>query len=460
LRFLLLNQTFYPDVASTAQHLTDVARGLADAGHEVHVIASRRAYDDPQKRFASREVWNRIRISRVFTTAFGKRAKWRRALDFASFMLSCALRLLFTRRPDVVIALTSPPLISFVAALFATTRRCRFVYWVMDLNPDEAIVAGWLRPTSTIARILERLSRFSLRRADAVIVLDRFMRERVLAKGIAPDRVHVLPPWSHDDAIRYDEAGRNRFRAAHGLTDKFVVMYSGNHSPCHPLDTLLEVARLLAVGSAGVSPASFGVPPKVPPSALHSSRALTSDLCPVTSETSAPNSEPLNPQLSTLNEPPLPAPMFCFIGGGSEFARVKRFAAEHNLPNILCLPYQPLSELSASLSAADLHVVVMGDPFVGTIHPCKIYNVLTIGSPVLYIGPEQSHITDIFSASPDSAAHRSARHGDVAGVLAQIRPAAQLAPRASAAESQQLAARFAQSTLLPKFLRLCLTSDL
>src|SRR5439155_2433474 len=29
------------------------------------------------------------------------------------------------------------------------------------------------------------------------------------------------------------------------LDDKFVVMYSGNHSPCHPLDTLLEAARRL-----------------------------------------------------------------------------------------------------------------------------------------------------------------------------------------------------------------------
>jgi colanic acid biosynthesis glycosyl transferase WcaI len=431
LRFLLLNQAFYPDVAATAQYLTDVARGLADDGHEVHVIASRRAYDDPQKRFASREIWSRIRISRVFTTAFGKRAKWRRALDFASFILSCALRLFFTRRPDVVIALTSPPLISFVAALFATVRGSRFVYWVMDLNPDEAVVAGWLRPTSTIARILERLSRFSLRRADAVIVLDRFMRDRVLAKGIAPGRVHVLPPWSHDDAIRYDEAGRNRFRAAHGLADRFVVMYSGNHSPCHPLDTLLQAARLLAHNPQPVGDVSAF---RFPLSAF-----------------------PNDPQPSTLNTPPV---AFCFIGGGSEFIRVKRLAAEHNLPNILCLPYQPLSELSASLSAADLHVVVMGDPFVGTIHPCKIYNVLTIGSPVLYIGPKQSHITDIFSASPNSAAHRSARHGDVEGVIAQIRAAAQLAPRTGVGDSQQLAARYSQSTLLPEFLRLCLTADL
>ena len=65
--------------------------------------------------------------------------------------------------------------------------------------------------------------------------------------------------------------------------------------------------------------------------------------------------------------------------------------------NVKCLPYQPLSELSSSLSAADLHVVVMGDEFVGIVHPCKVYNILAVGAPVLYIGPEPSHVTDIAS---------------------------------------------------------------
>ena len=84
----------------------------------------------------------------------------------------------------------------------------------------------------------------------------------------------------------------------HGLTDKFVVMYSGNHSPCHPLDTLLAAARKLQAR---------------------------------------------------------PNIVFCFVGGGSEFQKVKAFARDNSLPNILCLPYQARNKLSGSLSAADLH---------------------------------------------------------------------------------------------------------
>src|SRR5207247_1722645 len=160
-----------------------------------------------------------------------------------------------------------------------------------------------------------------------------------------------------------DPAGRERFREAHGLKDKFVVMYSGNHSPCHPLDSLMDAARRMAG----------------------------------------------QPQIA-----------FCFVGGGSEFTKVQRFAEQHQLSNVLCLPYRPLDQLAGSLSAADLHVVVMGDRFVGIVHPCKIYNILTVGVPVLYIGPRPSHIAEILDTMPNGSQCASAEHGDIDTIIRHI----------------------------------------
>ena len=57
-------------------------------------------------------------------------------------------------------------------------------------------------------------------------------------------------------------------------------------------------------------------------------------------------------------------------------------------------------EVAGSLSAADLHVVVMGEAFVGIVHPCKIYNILAVGAPVLYLGPCPSHVTEILDEMP------------------------------------------------------------
>jgi len=424
LRFLLLNQTFHPDVMATGQYLAEVALRLVELGHQVTVVTSRRAYDQPDRLFPKRETWRGISIYRVASTGLGKGAKWRRAADFGSFIASCSLRLALLPRHDAVVALTSPPLISFLGAWCAKLRRSRFFYWVMDFNPDEAIAAGWLRAGSLVTRLLDWMSRFSLRQATKIIALDRFMRERILAKGIPSDKVIIVPPWSHDSEVRFDPEGRQRFRQTHGLEDRFVVMYSGNHSPCHPLDTLLEAARRLA-GDPGI--------------------------------------------------------LFCFIGGGSEWRKIRdltrrRFAMARlardpkacravapreggsrspvapplrPLPNLLCLPYQPLDRLADSLSAADLQVIVMGNAFVGLVHPCKIYNILSVAAPVLYIGPRPSHVTEILDATNHNLIYAAVGHGDVEGLVQQI----QRVRHQASATYRQLPASvcsiFSKDTVLP-----------
>ncbi|HEU5130702.1 MAG TPA: glycosyltransferase family 4 protein, partial [Pyrinomonadaceae bacterium] len=273
-----------------------------------------------------------------------------------------------------------------LAALFVKLKGGSFCFWVMDLNPDEAIAAGWLDEKSPTSRVLQRMLNYSFRVAARTVVLDRFMKERVIAKGVDPAHVAIVPPWSHDDHVQYSAAGREEFRRKHRLAEKFVVMYSGNHSPCHPLDTLLNAARTLKERSEIA---------------------------------------------------------FCFIGGGSEQVKVRELAAQHELTNVKCLPYQPLNELSDSLSAADLHVVVMGDEFVGIVHPCKVYNIMSVGAPTLYIGPTPSHVTDI--ASQQQSRFFLTSHNDVAGVVKAVLDAMQRHER-------QPAISFAKHTLLPQLI--------
>jgi colanic acid biosynthesis glycosyl transferase WcaI len=383
MRILLLNQAFYPDVVSTGQHATDLALELVSAGHEVTVVASRRAYDDARVHFKRHEVWRGIHIIRLGIFGLGKSSRWRRAGDFASFSANCLLRILLLPRFDLVIALTSPPLVATLAALLVRLKGSKFVYWVMDLNPDEAIAAGWLSAHSWLGRLLNAFLQFSLRQADRLIVLDRFMAQRLADKGVPAHKLSIIPPWPHDNAVFRDAAGRQAFRREFGLEGKFVVMYSGNHSPCHPLDTVLNAAEHLR------------------------SRADVA---------------------------------FCFVGGGTDFRKVRDFAIAHNLSNILAIPYQPLDKLSASLSAADLHLVVMGDPFVGIVHPCKVYNIRQLGIPFLYVGPDPSHVTELSPAA-------GFRHGDVEGVANFLASAAHSTLPPADSKGQ-----FSQRTLLTRML--------
>ena len=393
MKILILNQAFYPDVVSSAQHAADLAASLVEAGHDVTVLADSRGYDDRARCFPSDETWRGVRILRGPSTGFGKAARWRRAADFSSFMLSCALRLMFLPRFDVVIAMTSPPLVSFLAALMVPLKARKLLFWSMDLNPDEAIAAGWLRPRSIAARLLSRWMLYSMNRAERIIALDRFMCDRIRAKGIAADKIAVVPPWAHDDQVHFDAEARRRFRDRHGLSEKFVVMYSGNHSPCHPLDTLLAAAERLAE----------------------------------------------HPEI-----------VFLFVGGGSEFR--KPLALERGgVPNIRCLPYQAQEELAGSLSAADLHVVVMGSAFVGIVHPCKVYNILAVGARFLYIGPEESHIADLMAGLQDSGSVLVAGHGEVESVIRGILEAAQR-PSVDRSCSRECASQFSRQVLVPQMI--------
>jgi colanic acid biosynthesis glycosyl transferase WcaI len=396
MKILLINQAFYPDVVSTAYHASELAAALARRGHEVTAIASRRPYDKPSGSFPKNEIWEGVRIQRLWSTKFGKKAIWRRLLDFGSFFLNTAAHLIRSPHYDVVIALTSPPLIASLAALLSHWRRSRLVYWIMDLNPDQAIAAGVLNPSSLMAKVLESALAYTLRRADRIVALDRFMCQRILARGIEPEKCTVVLPWSLDNSVWYDRKGRISFRREHGLEEKFVVMYSGNHSPCHPLDTLLEAARRLAG----------------------------------------------RPEVA-----------FCFVGGGKEHGRVREYAKENNLSNIVTFPYQPTDRLAASLSAADLHVVVMGDPFLGIVHPCKIYNILRIGASVLYIGPSPSHVTDLAPAAAQDRWFFAAAHSDADAIVKHIHNAMLQRHEHPAGEPRLSVEPFSQGYVMPQLVR-------
>jgi len=404
MKVLLLNQCFWPDVVATAQQLTDLATGLIERGHDVTVVCGDRGYDDQGLRFPRRELWNKVNIIRVRSIRAHKKSRFGRALSFASFSIACAFQLAILPRQDAVVALTSPPLISWLGSWFVRLKGGRMIFWVMDLNPDEAIAAGWLKPESLTAKLLRALLRSSLRRADKIVVLDRFVKQRIEAEGIPEEKIDVIPPWSHDESVRFDAEGREAFRRAHNLAGKFVVMYAGNHSPCHPLDTVLQAAQELRARDDIV---------------------------------------------------------FVFAGGGSEQHKVREFAHDYHLANVLCLRYQPIEKLSALLSAADLHVVVMGARFLGIVHPSKIYNILAIGSPFLYIGPAKSHLGDIIERLSQSNRAFHTDLGEVDPVVRiildradehrAINPLATATSRGSVTPSP-LAQEFSKAVLLPRLL--------
>ena len=345
MKFLIVSQVFWPDSTAVSQILTDLAEDLVQKGHEVSVIASSRQYEQPENRFPSTETHNGVSIRRIWQTSFGKRHVIGRIVDFLSFNVSLLLPLLTARKGDhdVLIGLTVPPLVSLVSGIVARRKGIKFAYWVMDLQPELSIAAGYLKQGSPAARVLSRLGDSIYLRSDLIIALDRYMAEHIEQRGGRLTHTTVIPVWPVTGPAYAGPRAENPFRKAHGLGDRLIVMYSGNHSVYNPLDTILRTVWL------------FRFDPRF---------------------------------------------LFLFVGGGVRKKEVSEFKATHGLENIRQLPLQDRSSIRESLAAADLHLVVLGEGCAGFTHPSKVYGAMFIGRPVLYIGPSPSYVTDLLGECP------------------------------------------------------------
>lgn len=358
---LILSQVYPPDPTSVGQHIADAAAAMVKRDYNVLVITSARGYDDPSIKYPPRQTVDGVEIHRLALSSFGKKSILLRLLGQSLFLIQCVMYGLFTRPLDCLMVSTSPPMCSVAAIIIGTLRRIKIKYWVMDLNPDQIISLGIVTEKSLPARIFNWINRRILKRADDIVALDRFMGERILKKRDIKYKMTILPPWPHDDHLELVAHEDNPFRVEHKLNDRFVIMYSGNHGFCTPITTILQAA------------------------------------------------------LKMQDDPRF---LFMFIGGGVGKKEVNDLIEEHKPNNIVSLPYQPLSQIKYSLSAADVHLVSIGDKAVGVVHPCKVYGAMAVARPILLLGPEPCHVSDIVL---DSDIGWQISHDDIDGAIKTLK---------------------------------------
>ena len=329
-KIVFVNRFFDPDQSATSQMLTDLARGLAARGFAVHVVCSRQKYDDPTARLAALETLNGVRVYRIATTYFGRRHLSGRAIDYASFYASCAVKLLrLLRRGDVLVAKTDPPLLSLLAAPITKLRGAALINWQQDVFPEIASHLGANPLPGFLNELLTRWRDASLQNATMNVVLGSRMKEHFINRGIPETKLRVFDNWADGEAIQPKATSASRLRHELNLADRFVVCYSGNLGRAHEFDTLLGAAQTLS------------------------------------------------------NETQF---LFLIIGNGAKMEALKRATAERKLQNFRFLPYQPRDALEDSLAAADVHLVSLLPALEGLIVPSKLYGILAAGRPLIFIG--------------------------------------------------------------------------
>jgi colanic acid biosynthesis glycosyl transferase WcaI len=224
-KVLLVNQFFWPDLAATSQILTEFAHHLAEQGHEVFIICGPNGYAIPLTESSPPPVEKIIRTPSL-TFSRGASARVVSYISFALWAIKYGFRV---PKPDLVVTLTTPPLLSLVGTLLRTFRRSRHFIWEMDVYPDVAIDLGVLKRSSWLTLAIGKLADFARMKADGIIVLGECMRERLIARGIPESKLHLAENWADGNLVR-PVPPRN--------DGKLCVLYSGNLGLAHDVDTI------------------------------------------------------------------------------------------------------------------------------------------------------------------------------------------------------------------------------
>lgn len=359
-KILLINQYYWPDRASTAQHLTDLAESLADRGYECHVLCCKGGYQGNRAELPSHELHNGVHIHRVGSTALGRRSMLRRMTDYLSFYARAMMAAMMLPRCDISITLTTPPIIGLIGVILARLKKTRHVFWSMDLHPDAGLALGLMSRKNPVVASLAWLSDAVHRAADRVIVLGPYMADRIAAKGVRANRIETIHVWSRRDEIYPMPREGHPLRASLGLEGKFVAMYSGNMGLAHTFEDFIEAARRLR---------------------------HRDDI------------------------------VMLFVGDGPRRKEVLAAKEAEGLENIRLLDYFPREQLHASLSLADVHLISMRREMTGIVVPCKLYGSMASARPALFVGPEHCETADTIR---ESGCGHTIRLGEPESVVAAI----------------------------------------
>jgi glycosyltransferase involved in cell wall biosynthesis len=337
MKVVFVNRFFYPDHSATSQILSDLALDLGRVGVGVEVVTSRLRYDDPEANLPARETVAGVDVLRVWSSRFGRRWLLGRAVDYLTFYAAAFLALLRrVRAGDAVVAMTDPPLVAAPAAVAARVRGALLVNWLQDVFPEIAQRLGVPGLGGLPGRGLLALRDWTLRVARVNVVLGERMAELVLARrGVERAAVRVVHNWADGHAVRPVAPEVNPLRAEWGLTDRFVVGYSGNLGRVHDFASVLEAAERLRDEARIV---------------------------------------------------------FLFIGAGARRDAVETRVRQLGLTNVLFRPYQPRARLAQALSAPDVHLVSLRPELEGLVVPSKFYGIAAAGRPTVFIGAHDGEV--------------------------------------------------------------------
>lgn len=357
-----INRFFFPDISSTSQMLSDLCQVLAkdETLPSIQVITSRSLYEGQRKKLLKKETWQGVVIHRLWTTQFGRKTILGRLSDYFSFYLSTFFFLLFQlKKNDIVVIKTDPPLLSIPASWVVSWKKAKMVQWLQDIFPEVAEKLDVKAPKIFFS-LLKKLRNQSWKTTNHLVVISQGMKDRVTQEiSTLGDKITVIPNWA-DGSLKPIAKANNTFVKKWQLGKKFIIGYSGNFGAAHLYQELVKAGDYFSQDTE------------------------------VT---------------------------FVIIGGGIYYRKLQEQANLANWENWLFLPYQDKVNLSETLSVADVHIVSLNTKVDGYIFPSKIYGIMAVAKPIIFIGDPQGDASQFIEEKQCGA---TVQEGDAEGLFKQI----------------------------------------
>jgi colanic acid biosynthesis glycosyl transferase WcaI len=332
----VLSELYYPEVEGSGYYITKIAEALA-VRHCVHVLSVQPTYDARGTKAPTDETIHKVRIHRCRSTTLNKDILFFRLVNLFTISVSIFFNALYRiHKDDIVLVITNPPSLPFIASLASRLKGAKLILRVEDLYPEVLVAAGLAKEKSLLVKVLNSLHRRLYKRADRIIVLGREMLALVKKKmGDEAAHAALIPHWADSEQIVPLPRENNALLHRLALADKFVIQYSGNMGRTHDLESLIRCADILEKQKD-----------------IH----------------------------------------FLFIGSGAKEPALRKIVNELMPKNVTILPPQPREDLAVSLNACDLAVISFVKGMAGVSVPSRMYNIMSAGKPILAVADKESEL--------------------------------------------------------------------
>lgn len=329
-----ISQWFPPERGSAALPgtLTDA---LVDEGMEVRVLTGFPNYPDGTLQPGWRQHWNHMEMrgaTPIFRTPIyvsHDGHALRRMANYLSFALSATITGVRRMRGiDVVWVHGTPALAAVPAMVLKWIFGVPYVLHIQDLWPDTVLASGMLpkRIEAALRPLLGWFCQLTYSQAAVIGIIAPGMKEALISRGVPSSKIVDIPNWA-DESIFSPVDNRSSVRKELGLPTGFVAMYAGAMGEVQGLDTLIRAAD----------------------------------------------------QLTDRDDV-----VIAFVGDGTAKEHLQSLTQELDCSNVVFVPAQPLEQMSAVLSAADIQVICLKDlPLYRITLPSKVQATLAAGRPVI-----------------------------------------------------------------------------